>query len=302
MGGRGQGGRRLTNPEAASYLQLLMNSIHPVQTSSERRKRSPRPSWSGLRRAAVTMLAGLAMLSVGVAPAFAQRPSESAGALAEGRRLLTAATDGFFDQSLDAAGLRDLLERSRLAFTRVEEPAVRNRWQAEVDYLAGFVEQGDGRPQAARERFESGRQLVEESLAYAPSSQAYRLLADIYAQLLILGGLVDKISYGPKVRELAEEALRLDSSNPKARLTMALFYKNAPAIAGGSRARSLRLLHALDEEESLERVDRFSVYAWLGIAYSEVNSTFEARRYLRKALEVYPGNSWLQELLERLPA
>jgi tetratricopeptide (TPR) repeat protein len=221
--------------------------------------------------------------------------------LEEGRRLLEAATDAFFDQSLPSTGLRELLEASHGAFSQVQDPAPRLYWQAEVQYLLGFVEQADKRLEQAQRRFETGRDLLFSSLEMRKSSQAYRLLADTYAQLLILNGLLYKMSYGPKVRELAETALRLDPANVKARLTLALFYKNAPGIAGGSRAKSLELLHALEGGQELERVDRFSLNAWLGIAYAESRRPEEARRYLTQALRVYPGNTWLQGLLAGLP-
>ena len=139
----------------------------------------------------------------------------SPGALEEGRRLLGAATDGFFDQSLPSPSLRELLEASRIAFARIEDPAARLYWQAEVEYLLGFVEQADERFEQAERRFERGRDLLLSSLEQGRSSQAYRLLADTYAQLLILNGLLYKMSYGPKVREMAEAALRLDPANPR---------------------------------------------------------------------------------------
>ena len=221
-------------------------------------------------------------------------------AVDEGRHLLARATDGFFNQSLESPQLRDLLDRSRSAFGRIDDGAARLYWQAEVAYLLGFVGQADKRPKEAEGSFEVSRDLLLASLAGRPTSQAYRLLADAYAQLLILNGLLYKMTYGPKVREMAEEALRLDPANSKARLTMALYYKNAPAIAGGSRAKSLEILHRLEGEGTLEAVDRFSVNAWLGIAYSEGRRSLEARRYLTQALEVYPGNTWLQGMLAEL--
>jgi tetratricopeptide (TPR) repeat protein len=244
--------------------------------------------------AAAAFLVGSAGLSPGA------ESGASSGAVEDGRRFLAAATDGFFGQSVGSTGLRELLEASRGAFSRIEDPATRLYWQAEVEYLLGFVEQADKRSEQAERRFEKGRDLVLASLAQGETSQAYRLLADTYAQLLILNGTLYKMSYGPKVRVMAEAALRLDPANVKARLTLALFYKNAPAIAGGSRAKSLQLLHRLEGERDLERVDLFSLNAWLGIAYSENRRPAEARRYLTRALEVYPGNTWLQGLLAGL--
>jgi tetratricopeptide (TPR) repeat protein len=250
-------------------------------------------SWKGRLLAAALLAAG-AGLTAGAEGPIPGAPLE------EGRRLLEEATDALFEQSLPSSGLRELLQGSDEAFVLVEDIAARLYWQAEVQYLLGFVERSDGRPDQAQRRFERGRDLLLSSLQRRESSQAYRLLADTYAQLLILNGLLYKMSYGPKVREMAEAALRLDPTDAKARLTLALFYKNAPAIAGGSRAKSLELLHSLEKERELARVDRFSLNAWLGILYSESRRPEEARRYLTRALQVYPGNAWMQDLLRAL--
>lgn len=218
-------------------------------------------------------------------------------ALEQGRRLLTEATDAFFDESLDPAPLWDLLTRSSDALARLDDSAVRLYWQAEVEYLRGFVAQSEKRADEAMLRFGSCRDLAQQSLAARPTSAAYRLLADAYAQLLIGNGLLYKMSYGPKVREMAEEALRLDPSSAKARLTLALYYQNAPAIGGGSRRKSLEILHQLEAEHTLERVDRFSVDAWLAIAYSHSRRSADAQRYLEQALRIYPGNRWLRAMV-----
>lgn len=218
-------------------------------------------------------------------------------ALEDGRLALTEATDALFDESLQPPALRQLLERSSRAFARIEDAPVRLYWQAEVEYLLGFVAQAEKRSGQSLKHFEACRDLAQQSLAGRPSSGAYRLLADAYAQLLMLNGLLYKMSYGPKVREMAQEALRLDPADAKARLTLALYYKNAPAIGGGSRAKSLEILHQLEGEQTLERVDRFSVNAWLAISYSDGRKSAEARRYLERALRIYPGNKWLAEML-----
>jgi tetratricopeptide (TPR) repeat protein len=285
----------LTPAYTKAYFQYLMKFATRIFYNDR---------WNPLRwqvrnpGAAVGLIFALLAFGAGPVRATGTGVAGSAAALEEGRRLL--ATDRFFDQSSGSAALRGLLEQSRDAFAGVEDPQDRLYWLAEVEYLYGFVEQGDDRLPQAQRRFEVGRDILLESLSHGESSRAYRLLADIYAQLLILNGVLYKMSYGPKVKELAEEALRLDSRNAKARLTLALFYKNAPSIAGGSRAKSLQLLHELENERDLERADRFAVNAWLGIAYSESRRPAEARRYLRRALEVYPGNAWLQGMLAEL--
>jgi tetratricopeptide (TPR) repeat protein len=286
---------QLTPCDRYSYVLPLMRTNRTLYRGREP-KRTPGPREPAALGLALLLLLGSAGYLPAAGTGAATMPLE------EGRSLLETATDAFFDQSADSATLRALLDKSRGEFLGLQDVKERDYWLAEVEYLYGFVEQGDNRSAEAERRFASGRDLTLQSIAAGASSQAYRLLADIYAQLLILNGLLYKMSYGPKVKELAQEALRLDPGNAKARLTLALFYRNAPAIAGGSDVRSLQLLHDLERVPDLERVDRFAVNAWLGISYSEKKRSADARRYLGRALAVYPGNTWLRGLLADLPS
>jgi tetratricopeptide (TPR) repeat protein len=242
------------------------------------------------------MYRGLLIVILVFAPALLRasdaRPAEPAGPAREGRLLLAKATDAFFDQSLPAPELRALLEASRLAFAALPEPALRDYWQSRVEYLYGFVERGDRRDAEAERRFREGYALAQRAGA-APGGDAYRLQADLIAQLLPFHGVWYAMSNGPRIRQLAEKALAMDPGNAKARLTLALFYLNAPAAGGGSDREALRILHELELRADLEREDRFGVLAWLGMAYRGRKDPERARLYLRRAQEVYPGNTWV---------
>ena len=88
-------------------------------------------------------------------------------------------------------------------------------------------------------------------------------------------------------------------SNPKARLTLALSYLNAPKIAGGSVERATgELLGILSME--LDREERFGVLTWLGLAYRKAGDTQKSREFLTMAGAVYPGNSWIPEILQQI--
>jgi tetratricopeptide (TPR) repeat protein len=158
----------------------------------------------------------------------------SAEDLQNGKVLLERATLGLFNESLSRSELRGLLDRSLETFSRLEDQCERDYWQAQVFYLYGFVEQGAGRSKEAERRFTRGFELAEKSMSRGEFSDGYRLLADTQAQLLMYNGMLYKMQYGPTVREYAEKALELDPGNIKAKLNLALYYKNAPAIAGGS--------------------------------------------------------------------
>jgi tetratricopeptide (TPR) repeat protein len=217
--------------------------------------------------------------------------------LESGKALLERATVGLFNETLSRSALRELLEGSLEAFAEVKDPCVRDYWQARVSYLYGFVEQGDGRSKAAERRFRQGFDLAESALSCGASSDAYRLLADTQAQLLMYNGMLYKMQYGPTVREFAEKALELDPGNIKAMLNLALFYKNAPAVAGGSEKTAREMLHQIEGMSGLEALDRFSVNVWLGISYAESKNASTARRYIERAQEIFPGNTWLQEII-----
>jgi hypothetical protein len=244
------------------------------------------------------MYRGLLSLILVFAPALlGASDAGPAGPAGEGRLLLAKATDAFFDQSLPSPELRVMLETSRLAFAALPEPALRDYWQSRVEYLYGFVERSDRRDGEAERRFREGFALAQRAGA-APGGDAYRLQADLIAQLLSFHGAWYAMSNGPRIRQLAEKALALDSGSPKARLTLALFYLNAPAAGGGSDREALRILHELELRADLEREDRFGVLAWLGLAYKGRREPERSRLYLRRAQEVYPGNTWVRSLAD----
>jgi tetratricopeptide (TPR) repeat protein len=105
------------------------------------------------------------------------------------------------------------------------------------------------------------------------------------------------MQHGPMVREYAEKALELDPGNIKAKLNLALYYKNAPAIAGGSEKTARKILHEVEQAGQLEPLDEFSVNVWLGISYAESKKASTARKYIDQAQEIFPGNTWLQEII-----
>jgi tetratricopeptide (TPR) repeat protein len=220
-----------------------------------------------------------------------------ADGLQDGKVLLERATVGLFNETLPRSALRELLDRSLESFIQVQEPCERDYWQARSSYLYGFVEQGEGRSKEAERRFTEGFELAESALSCGEFSDGYRLLADTQAQLLMYNGMLYKMQYGPAVREYAERALELDPGNIKAKLNLALFYKNAPAIAGGSEKTAREILHEIEQARELEPLDRFSVNVWLGISYAESKNASTARRYIDQAQAIFPGNTWLQEII-----
>ena len=247
----------------------------------------------------VALLVVLLILSPSDSSAQAGTPVSAAGAEA-GQLLLDEAAEGFFDESLPNSAVRSLLDRSRGAFSLLAEPCQNAYWQARVQYLYGFVEQADGRPKEADARFRESLELAGRSLECGESSEGYRLMADAQAQLLVSGNLAYKMAHGQRARQWVLRAVELDPGNAAAQLSLALYYKNAPGIAGGDKARARRILHELETRSDLQRSERFSVNTWLGIVYSEQKDKERARSYLTRAQAIYPGNTWLREMLAEM--
>jgi tetratricopeptide (TPR) repeat protein len=218
-------------------------------------------------------------------------------ALERGKQLLLRATDSFFDHSLTSGELRGLLDSGRTAFVSIADPCLRAYWLARTEYLSGFVERDAKKEKEAERRFRAGYELAERAAACPGLADALRLQADLIAQLIPSHGALYAMANGPRIRTLAEKALALEPVNAKARLTLALFYQNAPAVAGGDAGRALRLLNDLERDSPSEREDRFAVLTWLGLAYRSRKDQARARQYFQRALEVYPGNTWIRELM-----
>jgi tetratricopeptide (TPR) repeat protein len=225
------------------------------------------------------------------------RPLPADG-LDEARILLDRAAEGLLNETLSSASLRELLEDGLRAFAGLPRACEREYWQARAAYLYGLVEQLHGRPQDAERRFAEGYGLAERALGCGEFSDAYRLMADNRAQLLSLNGALYKMRYGPQVRELAEKALELDAGNVKAKLTLGLYFRNAPSAAGGDEELARRLLHEVEQAGGLEPFDRFSVNLWLGLSYAQSGNTPMARKYVAQAREIFPGNSRLRQIIK----
>ena len=216
--------------------------------------------------------------------------------LSEGSEMLVSATDDFFNQSAGDQEMVARLERGRTAIEGLDEGWEKYYLLGEVDYLYGIIQRGMDLPKEAQLRFEQSNRLLRRSLGFEETADSFRLIADNYAQLMIVNGLFYKITTGGKIREFTEKALAIDPDNVKARITLALYYLNAPAIAGGNPQRTLEMLSEVLEEKGLPRVDRFSANFWMGMTYRERDDAAAAELYFSRAKAVYPGNTWMEDL------
>lgn len=213
-----------------------------------------------------------------------------------GRELLEKAVTGFFNETVGHEQVKSMLQGSMSIFAGVDAMADRLYWQARVSYVYGIVERADGEAAAAEKRFTSSLDLLAAGVRNRESSDAYRLMADDYAQLMLVNGIIHAITTGWKIHAYAEKALALDASNTKAMLTRALYDLNAPRFAGGSVEKGLAQLKSLRARSDLEEEDAFAVRMWLAIEAGKRNDPEGARGFLAEARGIYPGSSWVRDL------
>jgi tetratricopeptide (TPR) repeat protein len=215
-----------------------------------------------------------------------------------GQDLFIRAMDDFFNEAREAAEIRADLERCRSRFAGIVDPCQRDYWLARTHYLEGIVERGAERLDRAEQQFLESQRLAEAAVGCDSFDDGYRLIADNYAQLMLVNGLLYKITTGRKIKLFADKALAGDPWNPKARLTLALYYLNAPRYAGGDIGLCIEILESLRQAPGLERVDRFSILAWLAVAHAKQGESPSAREYADLAQRIYPGNTWFRDLVE----
>jgi tetratricopeptide (TPR) repeat protein len=134
-------------------------------------------------------------------------------------------------------------------------------------------------------------------------SEGYALLSSLYG-LKIARSWINAPVLGPRAYGLAEEAVRRDSTNPRAWLVRGMMKLNAPAIFGGSTAqalesfqRSIALFEGTGEQGLLEPDWGYiDVLVWFGWARQEEGRVAEALRAYEKALEFEPRADWVRRM------
>jgi hypothetical protein len=243
--------------------------------------------------ALTALLLALLLLAVPVIRAAAQ----SADPLEAGRAALSLAVSRMFNGQASRAAALTLLDAAAAQFAALPDPAPREYWLARVEYFSGIVERAHGDPRAAERRFTASLSRLAASTASRETSDAYRLMADDYAQLMMVNGALYAAVTGWKVKGMCEKALALDRGNAKASLTLALYYMNAPGFAGGDLERAAEMLLALRARADLEDEDRFAVRVWLGAVYGKKKDRVNELASYGEAREVFPGSSRVMEMM-----
>ena len=151
----------------------------------------------------------------------------------------------------------------------------------------------------------AGIAQIRTALEAGEFSDGLRVLADLHAQMVTARGFVYMIRNGTEARDAVMRAVALDAANPRALVSVAGFYLNAPPVAGGDVAAGIAALRRALALESLSRNDRFVVLGMLARAMARENNGADARRFLAQAEAIYPGTRFTdtirQEIAESSP-
>jgi tetratricopeptide (TPR) repeat protein len=196
------------------------------------------------------------------------------------------------------------IERARSLATLLEDPVDRDFWLGECAYLEGMAELLARRRTLGRQRrraatlFRFAAELGSSAVAREEFSDGYRLLAEAYALQVFTRGLSFQLRHGTSCRDYALRALELDFGNFRAHTALAGYYLNAPRVAGGDPMKALEVLRAAERITPRSRNEEFLLEGWLALTHSRLGDGDGAQRRLRRALVIYPENSWIRSIAE----
>ena len=147
--------------------------------------------------------------------------------------------------------------------------------------------------------------LLEQATAKSPTADALALRSSVMGLMIGLSGNpLSGMTLGPKSSGLLDRAKELEPKNPRVWLIGGMSAMFTPKMFGGGTDKAeqdLRKAVTLFETDrptapapSWGRVD---AYIWLGQALQKEEKPADAKAAYQKALEIQPGNKWVELVL-----
>ena len=217
----------------------------------------------------------LAVLFLGTNNVYIQAQSDDSK-YERGANLYFQSREMFVTQTTKLSEIMTILEESIPFFTEIENKELKYYWLAKVAYLKGVVEKERSNHEKAEEDFSFSKKLISESLDIGDYSEGYRLLADVEGQLISYRNLYYKAKYGPGIKGFIIKAIELDSGNEKAYISLAMYYRDAPLVAGGNLKKSESILKKMIDITHSDQINLFSLYLWINTAW--INSDYNQEK------------------------
>ena len=204
--------------------------------------------------------------------------------------------EAVYEQRLNADRIKPLYLAARASAQERHSGAALDLALSRCEYFMGRAYQDGNRNDEARPHYVEGMRLAEKVLETNPSAAAWVALAQNLSQNCSLGPWTYTAANGLNVEKFAKNALSYDSRNAAAQFLIAARWVYAPAPFHNHK-KGIEMMNAIIVNGDMGKDDFFNVYSAIGYAYIQQKKHNEARTWLTKALEYYPTNKYVRELL-----
>ncbi|MGP1587639.1 MAG: hypothetical protein ACTTHG_04785 [Treponemataceae bacterium] len=153
----------------------------------------------------------------------------------------------------------------------------------------------------AESHYDAGTSYSKDALEEKESASALLIFAENTSANCTVKPTSWVMVWGAKIPGIDKKILKLDSSNGAA-----LYMLNAQDVYAPypfcNLNRGIKNMSDMLENKELflDKDDQFNVISSIGYAYMQKKDNENAKIWLKKALQVYPGNLFVQELIENL--
>lgn len=228
----------------------------------------------------------------------------SAGAWLSGEELpewYTQLRDAVYSQDLSSQDLTGLYSAARDRAQKELSGAALSVMLSRCEYMMGRSLQYEGNKDEAAAYYARGMNYAQEALDREASAEGWQMLAENISQSCVVRSTAWAMANGLKVERYARNALSIDPGNTAAQHMIAARYVYAPAPFHNYK-KGIQMMQAIlnNFDSRLQKDDRFNVYSAIGYALYQQGNNGDAKGWLTKALELYPDNKFVGNLLAGL--
>jgi tetratricopeptide (TPR) repeat protein len=172
-------------------------------------------------------------------------------------------------------------------------------------YRSATLYMGLKKNDEAKRVLEEADRLLEQATAKTPTADALALHSSVMGlQIGLSSNPLAGMTLGPKSGNILDRAKELEPKNPRVWLISGMSAMFTPKMFGGGTDKAEQDLrkaivlfeadHPVSPKPSWGRAD---AYIWLGQALQKEEKSADARAAYQKALEIQPGNQWVQRVL-----
>jgi tetratricopeptide (TPR) repeat protein len=169
------------------------------------------------------------------------------------------------------------------------------------EYIMGRAYSYEENKDAAGARYDAGDKYAEQALDIRESATAHLMRGENISQNCSVKSVSYALSHGTKISGLAKKVLKLDKKYGAAMYLQTAQHIYAPSPFHNHKKGIREMQEILnDSSVRLEKDDIFNLTSAIGYGYLQRDEKDEAKKWFLKALEVYPGNKYVQSLLKDL--